>query len=359
MSNQHSGEDAGEEEQDGEKKGCAGKLATAGAIIFFVVGLMWFLTFGHRGCENWRAMIISPDRVHAAYFGESNGRPVAYIMTSVLMSADDHHDYLDDSTYRVDIYELDGGERVSLLRAQWNASQWLGTNGSVAWLFNRDTSIGLFACDVASGELLVMKDDIIAKNSGVLKEAIDTAYFDAKSGGALARTIGGAYFLIDPKSFAATPATIDSVARASLSNPGDTSLVVLSTAKLVNGSTIRLTRRGQVEYADSSGAEKTIGADFIRAGFLCDAASGMPVEAATPGSIVVLHYENDDENAPYLLTALAPDGKVLWRISGDGIDSDPPIRAAHRHRNSVIIINDSEILFLDAATGAELRRVEL
>jgi len=356
MSDRHSGEDAGEEEKKG---GCAGKLATAGFIILFITGLMWFLVFGYRGCENWRATVISPDRVHAAYFDTSNGRPVAYIISSVLMSADDHHDYLDDSTYHVDLYDLDGGEHLSKLQHHWTFSQWLGTNGSVAWLFNRDTSIGLYACDVRSGEQIVMKDDIIAKNAALLKERIDTAYYDARTGGAIARTVGGAYFLIDPKNFIASPFTPDSLTLASLSNPGDTSLVALKEGKLRGGAHVSFSRRGRFEYTDSTGKDVAINQRFIRGALLCDAATGAPLEPGTPGSVVILHYEEDDEDAPYLLTALAPDGRTLWRIGGDALDSDPPLRAAHLHGDRLILINDEEILFLDSGTGAQLRRIEL
>ena len=105
--------------------------------------------------------------------------------------------------------------------------------------------------------------------------------------------------------------------------------------------------------------EAPIGGPFTRGGFLHDIAGDAPIEPAGRGSWIVLHFASDDEDDPYILTAFAPDGRALWTKSADDLDSEPALRAAHRFGDNIVLVSDEEVIYLDAASGAVARRVEL
>lgn len=255
---------AGEEEDSGEEKGnvrntLLGFLATF-ALVAVIFGI-W------RGCDHLRVANSSPDRVHAAYAGTLRGRPVLYILNSMLMNEDDHEDRLNDSAYRLDVYDQASGERISR------------------------TSMGTVS----------------------------------------------PHRSYDSDGVAAFPS-----------------------ASLSDGSELRISKStGRLERTGGGGSPAAPSTTFIRGGLLHDIATHKPVEPGTPGSCVVLHYESDDDDAEFLLTALGADGGVLWKATSEGFGSDATVRAALRMGKDLILITDEDIIYVDAAKGTVERRVEM
>jgi hypothetical protein len=289
-----------------------GFLATI--VLMAVIFGVW------RGCDHLRIMGSSPDRVHAVYTGTLRGRPVVYILNSMLMNEDDHEDRLNDSAYRLDVYDLASGERISRTSTGIKSSWWIEASDSIAWLRSRDTNMGLYACNVLTGKVIVEEKELVNNHPQNLKPPLDIS---------LQRSH-------DSDGVAAFPS-----------------------AHLTDGAELRISKStGRVERA-SAGSPVSPASTFIRGGFLYDIGSRKPLEPGAAGSCVVLHYESEDDDAGFLLTALGSDGGVLWKATSEGLDSDTAVRAALRVGKDLILITDEEMIYLDAAKGTVGRRVEM
>jgi hypothetical protein len=328
-------------------------ILVAGAIIALFIGLNY-----------WRGLYGEPDRVHDARFGNSNGRQMAYLMNSKLIDEDEDREHLDEHIYRLDVIDLGTGERASRFDLGDRPVRWLGSNGSVAWLVSARPEIGLEACDLKSETTVRTQEQIVAANAGTIQGPFDTLLFDARSGGAVVRTSGGSCHLIEPGTFKARPFNIDSLlpppqTTAIQAYPhGAPSNVAYRSATLDDGTAL--------EFSHVSGRllrgawHAAIGPEeLIDGGIVYDSETRKPLSPGAPGTILLLHFEEDDEDADFILTTLAPDGKTIWRVTEEALESGGEIRSAHMLGNDLIIVTDEDILLLDPASGRVIRRIDL
>jgi hypothetical protein len=266
--------------------------------------------------------------VHAAYLGANPARPLLYIINSMMMNEDDHEDRLNDSAYRLDLYDLTRGERISRTYTGIKNSRWLGSNDTIAWLTNRD--MGVYACNVLKGEVAIEEEELVGRNPGNMKQPVDSAWYIQGRG--LLVAPHDTYSWINDATFTAIPTDPSRPFPAAQASDSD----------------------GVPAFPS---AEPSLGNDRAKL-FLRDIGTRRPLEPGPKGSSITYRRASADD-APFVLTALAADGRVLWTATSEQWKSAPGLRAALRLGKDLILITDEEILYVDITTGALARRVEM